>query len=109
MTPRYYISGETHVYLGKRYQLKVIKDKTQSIKLKNGTFLVHTKDPSPKTVQGIMQNWYRDKAKEQFRTHFESCWPANFSSEFEKPRMQVKQLKKRWGSLSTGRYSDIES
>jgi predicted metal-dependent hydrolase len=102
MTPRYYISGETHFYLGKRYQLKVIKDDLRSVKLKNGAFLVHTKDPSQKTVQIIMQNWYRNKAKEQFRIRFEACWPTNYSSEFEKPKMQVKLLKKRWGSLSAG-------
>ena len=102
MTPRYYLSGETHFYLGKKYQLKVISDDKRDIKLKNGSFIVQANDTSQQIVKSIMQTWYRNKAKEQFRLSLERCWPANFTNEFSKPKIQVKLLKKRWGSLSTG-------
>gem|GEM_PF-4707751 len=37
---RLYISGETHLYLGKQYRLKVIQGQKNSVKLSRGVFQV---------------------------------------------------------------------
>ena len=45
-TPRKFISGETHLYLGRQYRLKVLKSSKESVNI-NGKFLeVKTKEKS---------------------------------------------------------------
>ena len=38
ITPRKYVSGETHMYLGRWYRLKITNDYYKNIKLKDGYF-----------------------------------------------------------------------
>jgi hypothetical protein len=102
MTERLYLSGETHFYLGKRYQLKVIEDQQEKVQLKNGSFYVCTKDISQNKVQKLMIEWYRQKAKEHFQLSLDQCWSGKIAQTYKQPRIQVKILKKRWGSLSPG-------
>jgi hypothetical protein len=102
MPQRYYLSGETHLYLGRKYQLKVITDNIREVQLKNGTFIVRTNDKSQSLVCALMQQWYREKAKEQFQYSLERCWKGEFEKKYDQPKIQVKKMKKRWGSLSGG-------
>ena len=101
-TERQYLSGETHLYLGKRYQLRVMLDSTQAVRLKNGAFIVQSKERSQKQVEKLMQKWYREKAKEQFYSSLTRCWKNELAVEYDKPRLQIKRMEKRWGSLSPG-------
>jgi len=39
-----YINGESHLYLGKSYRLKILTGKSKNVKLKTGLFLVQTTD-----------------------------------------------------------------
>lgn len=102
MPQRYYLSGETHLYLGRKYQLKVIADNIREVQLKNGTFIVRTNDKSQSHVCALMQQWYREKAKEQFKYSLERCWKSEFEKKYDQPKIQIKKMKKRWGSLSGG-------
>ena len=96
-----YISGETHLYLGKQYRLKVMQGQENSVKLSRGIFQVICHDePKPELVKKLMKKWYLDKAKIQFSKSFERCWPKFNSMGFSKPPMSVKKMQKRWGSLS---------
>ncbi len=100
ITPRYYVSGETHFYVGKRYQLKLVQGDQSGVLLKNGVFYVYAHDTSQQIVQKLMQKWYRQKAKEQFSASLERCWKGELAKLYDQPQIQIKILKKRWGSLS---------
>lgn len=102
LTERLYLSGETHFYLGKRYQLKVKDSDKPQVLLKNGAFLVYTPDKSQNTVQKLMIKWYRQKAKEYFPKTLNRLWNNSFTQNYEQPHIQIRILKKRWGSLSPG-------
>ena len=98
---RVYISGETHLYLGKQYRLKVTKGQENSVKLSRGIFQVICHDePKPELVKKLMKKWYLDKAKVLFSKSLERCWPKFNSMGFSKPSISVKTMQKRWGSLS---------
>src|SRR5260221_11624934 len=43
---RQFVAGETHLYLGRRYRLKVIRSLLPAIKFKRGFIEVHTHAPS---------------------------------------------------------------
>ena len=98
---RCYVNGESHLYLGKHYRLKLIKNSNNSVKLSRGFFLVYCNAPqNPQAVKKQLNSWYLEKAKIQFKESMDRCW-QNFSDmDLNKPDLSFKRMKKRWGSLS---------
>lgn len=101
-TPRQYLSGETHLYLGHRYRLKVESADEHSVRLSRGSLTVRDIGiPSRERVEELLNQWYREKAADLFRTLFEEQW-IRYGKGLPKPRLQVKAMRTRWGSLSMG-------
>lgn len=101
-TPRQYLSGETHLYLGRRYRLKVEPSDGASVRLSRGILSVRdVGTPSRERVEELLNQWYRDKATDLFRSSFEEQW-LRYGKGLPKPRLQVKAMRTRWGSLSKG-------
>lgn len=102
LTPeRLYVSGETHLYLGRQYRLKITESKTNSIQLKAGYFHISTTDKRNKTaIEQQLKNWYTAKALLHFKIIFENCLPkAKVISDIQ-PNLKIQWLQKRWGSCS---------
>ena len=59
ITPRQYKSGESHFYLGKQYQLKVIHDDTKpkGVKLLRGRLEVNTLDTDIESIKSHLNEW----------------------------------------------------
>lgn len=100
-TPRYYVNGETHLYLGKQYRLKISQGLVNSVKMTRGFFIVNCRsEPAQDTVKKIMQKWYAEKAKLQYSESLDRCWKKFENMGVERPKLSVKRMQKRWGSLS---------
>ncbi|MCG9967344.1 M48 family metallopeptidase [Pelotomaculum terephthalicicum JT] len=98
---RQYIGGETHLYLGRQYRLKIVTGDKDEIKLTRGYFRVTVKEnPAYEKVEKLLEDWYLEKAAEKFGESFERCWPHFGKHLLAKPRMRIRRMKKRWGSLS---------
>nr|WP_132015669.1 SprT family zinc-dependent metalloprotease [Hydrogenispora ethanolica] len=98
---RCYVNGETHLYCGKQYRLKVLVGHEDSVKLSRGFFQITCRDePTPEIVQKLLNRWYFDKAVSQFNESMERCWPKFNNLSLVKPSISIKRMKKRWGSLS---------
>jgi predicted metal-dependent hydrolase len=98
---RRYVGGETHLYLGKQYRLKLIKAKTPNVKLTNGFFIVSIEsNKSMMRIQQLMDQWYKNKAISHFDKIFNQWWHEFKNTGVKKPHLQVKYMKNRWGSLS---------
>ena len=102
---RRYISGESHLYLGRQYKLKVksekLKVKGEEAKL-HGRFLeIYTKDKSK--VKNIVEEWYflkaRDKlhliAKPLFEEFIKNHNLSLFTFSFS-----LRNMPTRWGSCT---------
>lgn len=101
LPPRRYVSGETHLYLGRRYRLKIIAGQTESVKLSGGRFLITTKDTTnTRRIKALLDNWYRQKAAVLFAQRLEQCYAkaSRFSLPF--PDLRIRIMKKRWGSCN---------
>ncbi len=100
-TRKYFLNGETHLYLGKRYRLKIISGLNEGVILKNGYFIVVQRDKeNQKRTSELLNNWYLRKAGEKFTEYFDICW-ENFSDITAiKPLLRIRKMKTRWGSLS---------
>ena len=98
---RKFVAGETHLYLGRRYRLKVIRDNSAAIKLKRGYIEVHTPLPNQAVVQNQIQRWQRDRAYECFHARLDACLRRFPHPEKLQPEgLIVKQMSLRWGSMS---------
>jgi predicted metal-dependent hydrolase len=96
---RQYLSGETHLYLGRQYRLRVKRSETASVKLSRGELQVFTREPEDRNqVQMQLQSWYRQRAKSVFAQVMAQAM-QNFRN-FQVPRLNVRSMQSRWGSLS---------
>jgi len=99
--PRSFVSGETQLYLGRQYRLKVSEGPKDMVKLVGGEFVVTCMaDPQSVRVKSAMGKWYRKRAEEVYTTRFESCWKQFRQPELPKPKISIRKMKTRWGSLS---------
>ncbi|MEE9369093.1 MAG: SprT family zinc-dependent metalloprotease [Pontiella sp.] len=98
---RKYVGGETHLYLGRQYRLKILQAEPCGVKLVRGYFLVPSNgSSSPKTIMPLLDQWYAEKAAIQFHAAFERCWPKFNKLGLTRPDIQIRKMKSRWGSLS---------
>ena len=98
---RCYVNGETHLYLGKQYRLRIAQGNENSVKLSRGFFQVACREgPTPEITKRLLQKWYLEKACLQFNDSMERCWLKFNSFRYTKPAISIKRMQKRWGSLS---------
>lgn len=98
---RRYVGGESHYYLGRQYRLKVSRGKEERIRLSKGYFHVEIKENAPADrVRVLLQGWYAERAAEKFHESLGRCWQVFSTLSLEKPRLQIRRMRKRWGSLS---------
>ncbi len=109
---RKFISGETHLYMGRQYRLKVksekLKVKSEKLKVKdedvrlNGRFLeIYTDDK--KEVKELVEKWYAKKAKEKLsliaKPLFERFIKTHNLSFFTF-HLSLRSMPTRWGSCT---------
>lgn len=101
--PRQYISGETHLYLGRQYRLKVIKAEIRSVnfKLRESYIRVQTPEPDDRELtQQLLNSWYRKRAEIKFPERLTIIGDRFKRYGLTRPVLQIRTLKKRWGSLT---------
>ena len=100
--PRRHVSGESHLYLGRTYRLKIRKSHVRQVSLKNGSFYIQSPTSSPNHVQTLLDEWYWRKASICFSAVFHLCWERFKTHGVAMPDLKIRKMKTRWGSLSTG-------
>ncbi len=106
---RQYLSGETHLYLGKQYRLKVQSGETDSVKLQRGYFFVTTSSANDsETIKNLLDDWYALRAHDKFQKYFDRCWERFKSHSVNKPEIHIRRMKTRWGQLIKKRESNAQ-
>ena len=102
--PRRYVGGETHLYLGRQYRLKVEEGQCEGVKLTGGRLVVTVSgERSAEHVEAFLGRWYRAKAEERLRERFDACWSGFRRSQLEQPpQLRIRRMRTRWGSMSSG-------
>jgi hypothetical protein len=102
LPPRRYISGETHLYLGRPYRLKVAEAQKQNVTLQDSHFLLHVRDASDRERKcKLMTEWYRGRARQIFAERLNACYPRAAQYGIPFPHMKIRLMKRRWGSCSS--------
>lgn len=99
---RRFVSGETHVYLGRQYRLKVAKAPVSDVKLIGRYFRVKHSDPGDSAgISDLLRDWYVRHASALFAARaahwLSECRALSLS---EVPTLLVRPMTRRWGSCS---------
>ena len=96
---RQYVNGESHLYLGRQYRLKLVPGDAASVKLTRGQLLVTLPGkPEAERVRALLRRWYLDRARAVFIEVLDASL-LHFKG-VEHPRLIVRAMQSRWGSLS---------
>jgi len=96
---RQYINGESHLYVGRQYRLKLASGDAASVKLTRGQLLVCLPgEPDPERVKVLLHRWYLDRARAVFGEVLDASL-LHFKR-IDHPRLIVRSMQSRWGSLS---------
>jgi predicted metal-dependent hydrolase len=101
--PRKHVSGETHRYLGRQYQLKVLQSENEKeyVKMDREHILVGVRDKSNREqVRKRLTNWYRQRAYEIFCERVNVWFPRFERYGIRHPEVAVRQMHAQWGSCS---------
>ncbi len=95
---RKYISGETHLYLGRQYRLQIETGKKESVKLKGKFMVVTVSEKSG--VKDLLLEWYMDHARTKFHA-IATPLIDKFNKYKVKPSSIVlREMPTRWGSCT---------
>src|SRR5882757_7250109 len=104
---RRYVGGETHLYLGRQYRLKLHKSPKEGVKLKGAYLYVASPEhEKPHVVKRLVAGWYREKGKVRIAERFDLISPRFEKMGSNPPVPIFRPMVRRWGSLSrNGRVS----
>ena len=99
--PKRFISGETHLYLGRQYRLKVHCSRSVEVKLMGPFFHIGIPVPSdPGPIRAALDTWYRSHAEPIFRDRMNQCLKSAPSLRCTPPILRIRRMSRRWGSCS---------
>jgi len=97
-TKRKFISGETHLYLGRQYLLKVEIDNSESVKLKGKFIEVKTTDKSK--AKQMVTDWYLHQARSKFIAIAQQLIDNFKKHKVEPTSIILRDMPTRWGSCT---------
>ena len=97
---REYVPGETHSYLGRKYILKILISDENKVKLQGGYLVIYSRDSSEENIKHLLTEWYYRRAIKIFEKVYEEAFQKFNQYNIQKPEMQIKRMKKRWGSYT---------
>lgn len=98
---RQYLGGETHLYLGRKYRLKVVSSEKEAVKLTHGFIHIYcTGKPASEIAKKLLNSWYRTKSRTIFRDIYNTLITRLEVTDLIIPSLQIREMKTRWGSLS---------
>lgn len=99
---RQFIAGETHLYLGRQYRLKVRPGLIDRVRLYRGYIDIETIRPKTTAhIRDMVMAWYRERAKIKLEERLQLCREQFASPARVNPKaLIVRKLSQRWGSMS---------
>lgn len=95
--PKEFVTGESLLYLGEHYRLKVIKEAVAGLEFDN-EFKISVYEKA--RAKNIFKKWYLEQAKSIFPSivdHYSKAIGVKYSN------LYIKSMKKSWGSCSPNR------
>lgn len=99
--PRAYVSGEAYRFLGSQLRLKVVESSVTRVVRSRTQLRVETPFPNdPYTVGNTVESWFDEQAARVFSERLHACFSRIEHWGMAAPRLSVRAMKARWGSLT---------
>lgn len=95
---RKYVSGETHLYLGRQYRLQIHIGKEDSVKLKGKFIEVVIKDKT--STKDLVQDWYLQHARTKLHAIAQPLIDKFKKYKIEPNSIVLRDMPTRWGSCT---------
>lgn len=102
VTPeRRYISGESHLLLGRQYRLSVEESEDPHVRIDGGRMVIaaRAQDDQPH-CRRLLQAFYRLRAREVLRQRFDIVLEPFIRKGLRRPSLVIRPMAKRWGSYT---------
>ena len=98
-TKRQYISGGSHLYLGRQYMLRLKESDVNAVHYQNNIIEIECRHKRDAGI--LLQTWYRQRANIKFQEYAKPII-EKFSVYGVKPQsISIKKMDKRWGYCTT--------
>lgn len=102
VTPkRRFISGETHLLLGRQYRLSIEQSDDPHVRLEDRRLVISTRTTQDKAhCRRLLQAFYTLTAGAIFRQRFEVVAEPFIRKGLKRPSLVIRSMSKRWGSFT---------
>lgn len=97
-TKRKFVSGESHLYLGRQYQLLIVKSEKEKVEHTGRNIEVRTNDTD--NVEKLLETWYLEKSKIWFHKIALPLIEHFKKHKVEPSKIEIRKMQNRWGSCS---------
>lgn len=98
---RRYLGGETHRHLGRQYRLKFDPSAPHGVNLTRDRIVIGGENAASSIAAAkALAVWRREQAKAVFAERLDAMVERYHLEEVRRPKLLVRRLAKRWGSLS---------
>lgn len=94
-TERQYISGESHLYLGRQYMLKIKEGKNNAVHYQNNILEVVCQNK--KEAGRVLQLWYLERAQIKFPEYAKPIIEQFAAYGVQPKSVGIRKMEKRWG------------
>lgn len=99
--PRTYVEGETHLYLGRQYRLSAELAVRQEVRIAGDRIVLRMHRPGRLEERAeLLSAWYLARAREVYARRLKALVPPFLAMGHPCPRIIVRHLSHRWGSLT---------
>ncbi|WP_374306496.1 M48 family metallopeptidase [Dongia sp.] len=104
VTPtRRFVSGETHLLLGRQYRLSIEHSDDPHVRLDGGRMVVNARSVEDQShCRRLLKVFYMLRAREVFRQRFEVVIEPFIRKGLKRPPLIIRAMTKRWGSYTAG-------
>jgi predicted metal-dependent hydrolase len=95
---RKFVSGETHLYLGRQYRLRILKSKAESVKLR-GRFM-EVRAANKASVRELVNEWYQQVAMLRLTEIAKPLIHKFKKHNVEPTSLVLRKMPTRWGSCT---------
>lgn len=101
--PRRYVGGETHLFLGRQYRLRIEPASRFYVSLQGRYLVAHSRTPKDALhIRRMVDRWYLRQARQILPARFRECAARIRPARFIPNKLRLYRMKNRWGSCTRG-------